>query len=131
MYIACPAGNKYLDCSWNLSCSNITGVRRCKEQTPCTSGCFCSDGTVLKDGVCSNISSCSGITLNTHTVYLYCRIFMCVMNSWYCVEGCCVNKDQSTGYSYVHRASICSNNKLHISYQLQHTVCFDTFINTF
>ena len=60
-YVACPAGNEYLDCSWNLSCSNITGVRRCKEQTPCTSGCFCSDGTVLKDGVCSNASYCSGI----------------------------------------------------------------------
>ena len=68
MYIACPAGNEYHDCRWNLSCSNITGATRCKEKTPCTSGCFCSDGTVLKDGVCSNISSCSGITINTHTV---------------------------------------------------------------
>ena len=63
--LVCPNGTEYRHCSWNLSCSDITGVRRCKEQSPCTSGCFCSDGTVLQDGVCSNMGTCSGIT--THT----------------------------------------------------------------
>ena len=58
--LVCLMGMAYHQCSWNLSCSDITGVRGCKDQSPCTSGCFCSDGTVLKDGMCSNTSSCSG-----------------------------------------------------------------------
>ena len=62
--LVCPNGTEYRHCSWNLSCSDITGVRRCKEQSPCTSGCFCSDGKVLQDGVCSNMGTCSGITTN-------------------------------------------------------------------
>ena len=65
-FLACPAGTEYHECSRNLSCSDVTGVRRCKEQTPCTSGCFCSDGTVLKDEVCSNTNSCLGIVMNIH-----------------------------------------------------------------
>ena len=71
-YLVCPAGTAYHECSWNLSCSDITGVRRCKDQTSCTSGCFCSDGTVLKDGVCSNASYCSGTSMLTahHTITL-------------------------------------------------------------
>ena len=51
LLLVCPIGTEYRDCSWNLSCSDITGVRGCKEESPCTSGCFCSDGTVLQDGV--------------------------------------------------------------------------------
>ena len=60
--LVCPNGTEYRHCSWNLSCSDITGVRRCKEQSPCKSGCFCSDGTVLQDGVCTNTTSCTGIS---------------------------------------------------------------------
>ena len=62
-FLACPVGTAYHECSRNISCSDITGVRSCKEQSPCTSGCFCSDGTVLVNGTCSNISSCSGIAI--------------------------------------------------------------------
>ena len=64
--IDCPVGTEYRDCSWDLSCSNITGVRRCKDQSSCTSGCFCSNQTVLINGTCSDISSCSGITICTY-----------------------------------------------------------------
>ena len=60
--IVCPAGTEYRDCSWNLSCSNITVIKRCKDRS-CTSGCFCSDQAVLINGICSNISSCLGITV--------------------------------------------------------------------
>ena len=61
MYVACPVETEYRDCSWNISCDDITGVRRCKEQSPCTSGCFCVNQTILVDGTCSDISSCSGM----------------------------------------------------------------------
>ena len=63
--LVCPMGMAYHQCSWNLSCSDITGVRSYKDQSPCTSGCFCSNGTILKDGVCSNTSSCSGSYIST------------------------------------------------------------------
>ena len=33
------------------------------------SGCFCSDGTVLKDGVCSNASYCSGTSSYVNSTY--------------------------------------------------------------
>ena len=62
VYTDCPVGTEYHNCSWNLSCSDITGVRRCKEQSLCTSGCFCSNKTVLINGTCSDIDSCSGMT---------------------------------------------------------------------
>ena len=61
VHIACPVGTEYRNCSWNLSCSDITGVRRCREQSPCSSGCFCINQTVLiNNGTCSDINSCSG-----------------------------------------------------------------------
>ena len=60
MVLVCPNGTEYRGCGWNLSCSDITRVRGCKEQSPCTSGCFCSDGTILQDGVCADMNSCSG-----------------------------------------------------------------------
>ena len=60
LVLVCPNGTEYRGCGWNLSCSDITGVRGCKEQSPCTSGCFCSDGTILQDGVCADMNSCSG-----------------------------------------------------------------------
>lgn len=62
----CPAGTEYHDCSWMLSCNNITVITRCSDRYPCTSGCFCSDGTVLINGICSNISSCLGMYNSEH-----------------------------------------------------------------
>ena len=83
-FSVCPVGTEYHGCSWNLSCSDITGVRRCKEQSPCTSGCFCSDGTVLQDGMCSNISSCTGIYICIYkpmniTLSSICVICTCIL----------------------------------------------------
>ena len=87
--LACPVGTEYHDCSWNLSCSDITGVRRCKVQSPCTSGCFCSDGTVLVNGTCSNIGSCSGITIAyIHYICISVHISYCDMEASAYVHVC-------------------------------------------
>ena len=67
--VACPVGTEYRDCSWNLSCSHIIGVGRCREQSLCTSGCFCSNQTVLVDGMCSDTNSCSGTYVNNPMLY--------------------------------------------------------------
>ena len=84
--LVCPIGTEYRDCTWNLSCSDIIGVRRCKEQSPCTSGCFCSNGTVLQDEMCSNISSCSGIYENKHTSS-FCIIYLLGCSyTWMCYK---------------------------------------------
>ena len=73
LVLACPMGTKYHDCSWNLTSNNITGFRSCnaQEQSSCTSGCFCSDGTVLKDEVCSNISSYLSTTVTPTTSVVF------------------------------------------------------------
>ena len=81
-YTVCSIGTEHHDCSWNLSCSDVTGVRRCKDQSPCTSGCFCSNETVLKDGVCSGLSSCTGMSLYLCTYLQYYHYLHVYMLSW-------------------------------------------------
>ena len=60
MYAGCPDGMEYRNCSWNLSCSNITSYYKCDEIAACTSGCFCAGKTVLNNGICSSATLCSG-----------------------------------------------------------------------
>ena len=51
---------EYRDCSWNLTCSNVTSIGSGSCEDNCTSGCFCANQTVLYNGVCSNATLCSG-----------------------------------------------------------------------
>jgi len=44
-------------CGWNFNCDDLTVVRNCRNST-CGSGCFCSNGTVLEDGVCVHPDTC-------------------------------------------------------------------------
>ena len=53
----CPPGMEYQMCGWNISCNDIGIVRDCSNST-CDSGCFCSNGTVLEDGVCVHPDMC-------------------------------------------------------------------------
>jgi len=48
-------------CGWNISCNDLGVVRDCSDS--CDSGCFCSNGTVLEDGVCVRPDTCSSKTL--------------------------------------------------------------------
>jgi len=53
---------EYQTCGQNVSCSDLGLVRDCRNST-CDSGCFCSNGTVLEDGVCVDPDSCSSKTV--------------------------------------------------------------------
>jgi len=43
-------------CGLNFSCNDLGVVKDCSD--PCESGCFCSNGTVLEDGVCVHPDAC-------------------------------------------------------------------------
>ena len=53
----CPPGMEYQMCGQNASCGNFGAVRYCRNIT-CQRGCFCSNGTVLQDGVCVDPTMC-------------------------------------------------------------------------
>ena len=44
-------------CGWNISCNDFGVARDCSDS--CESGCFCSNGTILEDGVCVHPDTCS------------------------------------------------------------------------
>jgi len=56
--VDCPNGMEYQTCSWNMTCDEFGVVRDCINST-CQSGCFCSNGYVLEDGVCSHPDMCT------------------------------------------------------------------------
>jgi len=56
--VDCPAGMEYQTCSWNITCDEFGVVRDCRNET-CQSGCFCSNGYVLEDGVCVHPDMCT------------------------------------------------------------------------
>ena len=56
--IDCPTGMEYQTCSWEISCDEFGVVRDCRNST-CQSGCFCSNGYVLEDGVCVHPDMCT------------------------------------------------------------------------
>jgi len=61
----CPRGMEYQMCGLNIDCRDLGVVRDCSSS--CDSGCFCSNGTVLEDGVCVNPDTCpSKILLIQH-----------------------------------------------------------------
>ena len=47
---------EYQTCGVNISCNDFGVVRDCSNS--CESGCFCSNGTVLEDGVCVDPDTC-------------------------------------------------------------------------
>ena len=53
----CPHGMEYQMCGLNIRCDDLGIVRDCRNST-CDSGCFCSNGTVLEDGVCVDPNTC-------------------------------------------------------------------------
>ena len=56
--VDCPPGMEYQTCSWNISCDEFGVVSDCRNET-CQSGCFCSNGYVLEDGVCVHPDTCT------------------------------------------------------------------------
>jgi len=56
--VDCPTGMEYQTCSWNISCDEFAVVRDCRNSS-CQSGCFCSNGYVLEDGVCVHPDMCT------------------------------------------------------------------------
>jgi len=56
----CPPGMEYQTCSWNITCDEFGVVRDCRNST-CQSGCFCSNGYVLEDGLCVHFDTCTGL----------------------------------------------------------------------
>jgi len=51
-------------CGLNISCNDLGAVRDCSSS--CDSGCFCSNGTVLEDGVCVDPDTCPSKILLIH-----------------------------------------------------------------
>jgi len=75
--VDCPTGMEYQTCSWNISCDEFGVVRDCRNSI-CQSGCFCSNGYVLEDGVCVHPDMCISkiilretlmIKINTHKIH--------------------------------------------------------------
>ena len=57
---------EYQMCGLNISCNDFGVVRDCSDS--CESGCFCSNGTVLEDGVCVHPDSCPSENLLYYTL---------------------------------------------------------------
>ena len=49
---------EYQTCSWNINCDEFGVARDCRNLT-CQSGCFCSNGYVLEEGVCVHPDMCT------------------------------------------------------------------------
>ena len=47
----------YQTCAYQVTCYDLGNVENCSNIT-CGSGCFCSNGTVLEDGVCVHPDMC-------------------------------------------------------------------------
>ena len=56
-------------CGWNVSCNELGVVRDCRNST-CESGCFCSNGSVLEDGICVHPDSCPSKEFGIVYIYL-------------------------------------------------------------
>jgi len=53
----CLAGMDYRMSDIQLTCDDLSSVDNCRNTTN-TSGCFCSNGNVLEDGVCIRPGEC-------------------------------------------------------------------------
>ena len=47
----------YRLCDWQISCSNFSSISSGGDSN-CMTGCFCSNETVLEDGVCIHPDTC-------------------------------------------------------------------------
>ena len=48
---------EYQICGWEISCDDFSTISDCSDST-CSSGCFCTNGIVLEDGVCIHPDTC-------------------------------------------------------------------------
>ena len=48
---------EYQTCGIEISCDDFNAVGSCSD-SECSSGCFCTDGVVLDDGVCVLPDAC-------------------------------------------------------------------------
>ena len=58
-YLGCLAGMEYLMTGFQLTCNGLRSIDSCSNTTT-ESGCFCSNGNVLDDGVCISHRECPG-----------------------------------------------------------------------
>ena len=65
--VECPPGMEHQTCSWNISCDEFGVVRDCRNST-CQSGCFCSNGYVLEDGVCVHPDMCASKEISSDSI---------------------------------------------------------------
>jgi len=73
---------EYRDCSWNLTCSNVTSIGTGNCGDNCTSGCFCAGQMVLYNGVCSNATVCSGIHIYVYMVEIFVWVVELLYFGW-------------------------------------------------
>ena len=48
---------EYQTCGWEISCDDFSTASNCTDLN-CSSGCFCTDGIMLDDGVCIHPDAC-------------------------------------------------------------------------
>ena len=71
----CLAGMDYRMSGVQLTCVDLSSVDNCSNTTN-TSGCFCSNGNVLEDGVCIHPGECPS-ELYIDYNHAYCRLRKC------------------------------------------------------
>ena len=49
---------EYQTCGWEIGCDDFSTVSNCTD-SDCSSGCFCTDGVLLDDGVCILPDACA------------------------------------------------------------------------
>ena len=56
-FTGCLSDMEYQVCGWEISCDYFSTVSNCSGAN-CSSGCFCTDGNILDDGVCIHPDAC-------------------------------------------------------------------------
>ena len=59
----------YRTCAYQVTCYDLGNVENCSDVT-CGSGCFCSNGKVLEDGVCVHPNMCPSKEIFPGIIYI-------------------------------------------------------------
>ena len=55
--LGCLADIEHQICGWEIGCDDVTSIDSSND-SDCSSGCFCTDGIVLEEGVCIHPDNC-------------------------------------------------------------------------